>query len=53
MYKKERSVEGTNTQMAIDLLCCHLGITEEEAEKADWNQHRKRHRQKSQKHSKH
>ncbi|MEZ8484205.1 hypothetical protein [Vibrio splendidus] len=26
-------VEGTNTQMAIDLLCCHLGITEEEAKK--------------------
>ena len=24
-------VENTNFQMAIDLLCCHLGITEEEA----------------------
>lgn len=23
--------ETTNFQMAIDLLCCHLGITEEEA----------------------
>ncbi|WP_280621834.1 hypothetical protein [Vibrio splendidus] len=34
MYKKGTiMVEGTNTQMAIDLLCCHLGITEEEAKK--------------------
>lgn len=24
-------VENTNFQMAIDLLCCHLGITEDEA----------------------
>lgn len=24
-------VENTNFQMAIDLLCCHLGISEEEA----------------------
>ncbi|WED27737.1 hypothetical protein L3V77_05730 [Vibrio sp. DW001] len=24
-------VENTNFQMAIDLLCCHLGITEKEA----------------------
>ncbi|MGD8111078.1 hypothetical protein ACQEXU_00975 [Vibrio sp. TRT 21S02] len=26
-------VETNNYQMAIDLLCCHLGITEEEAKK--------------------
>ncbi|MGF1753687.1 hypothetical protein L4C33_08830 [Vibrio makurazakiensis] len=25
--------ESNNFQMAIDLLCCHLGITEEEAKK--------------------
>ncbi len=25
--------EGSNFQMAIDLLCCHLGISEEEARK--------------------
>ncbi|GLO60458.1 hypothetical protein MACH09_09660 [Vibrio sp. MACH09] len=24
-------VESTNYQMAIDLLCCHLGLTEDEA----------------------
>ncbi|WP_202906927.1 hypothetical protein [Vibrio mexicanus] len=24
-------VEANNYQMAIDLLCCHLGITEDEA----------------------
>ncbi|MFA0085894.1 hypothetical protein ACE1OE_04690 [Vibrio sp. E150_011] len=24
-------VENNNFQMAIDLLCCHLGITEDEA----------------------
>lgn len=24
-------VEATSYQMAIDLLCCHLGITEDEA----------------------
>ncbi|MDN3698597.1 MULTISPECIES: hypothetical protein [Vibrio] len=24
-------VEGTNFEMAIDLLCCHLGISEDEA----------------------
>ncbi|WP_394144641.1 hypothetical protein [Vibrio atypicus] len=24
-------VEASNYQMAIDLLCCHLGISEEEA----------------------
>jgi len=26
-------VENTNFQMAIDLLCCHLGMTEEQAKK--------------------
>ncbi len=26
-------VEANNYQMAIDLLCCHLGITEEEAKR--------------------
>ncbi len=26
-------IETTNYQMAIDLLCCHLGLTEEEAKK--------------------
>ncbi len=26
-------VETNNYQMAIDLLCCHLGLTEEEAKK--------------------
>ncbi|MDN3613149.1 MAG: hypothetical protein ACPG5L_16485 [Vibrio gallaecicus] len=25
--------EGNSFQMAIDLLCCHLGISEEEAKK--------------------
>jgi len=34
MQQKEMNMaEGSNFQMAIDLLCCHLGISEEEARK--------------------